>query len=238
MRSAIGSMRSSSRNRATRCSSRRSNRLVLFIHSTVEIFAFPFEPPLVRACALGMPLIAAARAAQRSQQRGQQQQGQVRLNSIANRLVQRENALRSKAAARALVSLRTVGVPVAEHDGPFGKRGKDDFAQGLSAICEHERHLSFGGNAAHLGVTARIKQDGPDPVAKGGASRLAKGAHRPSLALQAGRKQAQLRGLTRAVKSLEGDEETVSACGHLCGHRPECKTSSLPSYCKRRPSHG
>ncbi len=184
-----------------------SDDAVLRVDALIEGVALALEPVFIGALGLLGAVVAAAGAGEAAGERRKQQDRQVGLEVVADGGVHGEDAVGAKSTPRALVGLRGVGVTVAEDDGAASQGREDDLAERLAAVGEHEGHFSFGGDAAELGLAARVEDDGADAVAERRSAGLAERDDAAAVGSKRGGEAAQLRSFAGAVEAFEGDEE-------------------------------
>jgi len=93
---------------------------ILFIDSRVELIAFALEAIFVGAGLLDVAIVATTGALERGGEGREEEEGEVRLDVVADGAVEGEDAFGAEVAAGALVGFRTVGVAIAEDDGAVG----------------------------------------------------------------------------------------------------------------------
>src|ERR1700689_4508536 len=94
------------------------NLLVLVEDPAVEHGALRFEPVFIATGGRECALVAAARTLERAIEIGQQQQGQVRLQTVAQGCVQDAHYLAAQLPSTALIGFAGVGKGVTQTDGP------------------------------------------------------------------------------------------------------------------------
>lgn len=138
-----------------------------------------------------------------------EQDGQVGLQVAAEGFVQLERRFDAQLAASALVSFGGIGEAVAKNDASIGEGRQNDLVDVLGAGSEHERHFRKRREPRR----GRVQQHVAYLFTRGCAARFAGDSDGEAVGAQGPRQFLDLRALTTAVKTFEGDE--FSARGHV-----------------------
>jgi hypothetical protein len=170
-----------------------------------ESSALLFEAVLVVLAAAifgGVGFVAAAGAFYACGHIRVHEDGEVRLQAVAQDAMQSQDWFAAQLAASTLVRFGGVGEAVAEHNPAFRQGGLDHFRDVLGSRGKHQGKFRHGREAGSGG----IEQESADFLSHGGSARLTSSHHRQALRAKYGRQLLQLRAFAAAVESFEGDE--------------------------------
>src|SRR6266540_272006 len=131
-----------------------------------------------------------------------EQDDEVRQDACGRPVVDPFDLLAAEAAADALVGEGRVEETVAEDHGATVERRPDHLLDELRAGGREQQRLRPRVEVA----SDRVEQDGPDPLADGGAARLPGGHHLVAAGFELTAEKVELGGLAGALDTLERDE--------------------------------
>src|SRR6266540_3021420 len=131
-----------------------------------------------------------------------EQDDEVRQDACGRPVVDPLDLLAAEAAADALVGEGRVEETVAEDHGATVERRPDHLLDELRAGGREQQRLRPRVEVA----SDRVEQDGPDPLADGGAARLPGGHHLVAAGFELTAEKVELGGLAGALDTLERDE--------------------------------
>ena len=142
------------------------------MHSAEESTALLFEAIfIVFAAAIfgGIGLVAATGALDACSYLGIHEDGEIRLQAVAQDTMQRQHRFTAQLAASTLIRFRGVGETVAEHDLAIGQCWLDHFCDVLGARSKHQSQFRHGRETGGGGV----EQQPADFLSGSGPARLA-----------------------------------------------------------------
>ena len=184
------------------------NRKIGGADSGEESAALLFEAVLVVLAAAifgGVGFITATGTLYTCSHVGIHEDGEVRLQAVAQDAMQSQHRLAAQLAASTLIRFGGIGEAVAEHNPAFRQRRLDHFRYVLRARGKHQRQFRHWGEASRGG----IQQEPADFLSRGGSTRLTSHHYRQALRAEHPCQLFQLRALAAAVESFEGNEPTT-----------------------------